>query len=113
MDWQPGGSHNGVQREWTGDGEGNLTVRFSQDVTPLLDRNKAMATHNDGYSQSRELRRVASIPVIVQMQWTEQYGFNPVYAQDKTLLMRLLNSSDYAHLRTAEGVLGVSNGVLR
>lgn len=113
MTWRPGGVHGGVVREWKGDGEGNLVIRHSQDVAPLLDRNKAMATHNDGYSPSRELRRVASIPVILQMEWIEKYGFNPVYAADKSVLKRLLNDPDYAYLRTAEGRIGMSNGVMR
>jgi hypothetical protein len=87
------------------------------DVAPALERNKAMATHNDGYSPSRELRRVASIPYVVGLQWLNEEGWwfmdaghDPDVARK---LAQKLNSSEYLYLRTAEGRVGVSNGVLR
>ncbi|MFA6043623.1 MAG: hypothetical protein WC718_01450 [Phycisphaerales bacterium] len=85
----------------------------TQPVDDILDRNKAMATENDGYSQSRELRRVASVPYIIALKWLNEEGwwmFDPEHA-DK--LAAKLNSSDWQHLRTADGRLGVSNGVMR
>lgn len=85
----------------------------TQDATPILEANKAMATANDGYSPSRELRRVASVPYIVGLKWLNEEGWwflDPACA-DK--LAAKLNSSDYAYLRTADGQVGVSNGVLR
>lgn len=90
-------------------------TRFAstQDTTAILDRNKASLTHNDGYSESRELRRVASVPYIIALKWLNEEGwwmFDPACA-DK--LAAKLNSSEYAHLRTAEGRVGVSNGVMR
>jgi hypothetical protein len=98
--------------------DGNQT-RFAatQDVAPILEQNKAMATHNDGYSQSRELRRVASIPYVVMHKWLNEEG---VWAMDAAKdpdvakwLAKKLNSSEYAYLRTAPGTLGVSDGVIR
>lgn len=83
------------------------------DVAPVLEQNKAMAAHNDGYSPSRELRRVASIPYAIGYKWLNEEGwwFMDPAAKDK--LAQKLNSSEYAYLRTAEGRVGVSNGVLR
>lgn len=98
--------------------EGNET-RFAaeQDVAPILERNKAMANHNDGYSQSRELRRAASIPYAIGIKWLNEEGWwfmdadkDPGVAKK---LMQKLNSSEYAYLRTAEGRLGYSNGQIR
>ena len=69
----------------------------------ILDMNKAMATHNDGYTPSREMRRVASIPLWLIQKWKQEEGWdalNPHYA-DK--LKEKLNSSDYMWLRTAPG----------
>lgn len=90
-------------------------TRFAstQDTTPILEQNKAAANHNDGYSASRELRRVASVPYIVALKWLNEEGwwmFDPACA-DK--LAAKLNSSEWQHLRTAEGRVGVSNGVMR
>lgn len=98
--------------------EGNQT-RFvaTQNVAPMLERNKAMATHNDGYSQSRELRRAASIPYVVGIKWLNEEGWwfmdadkDPGVARK---LVAKLNSSEYRHLRTAEGHLGLSDGHIR
>jgi hypothetical protein len=90
-------------------------TRFAstQATDPIIDRNKAMANHNDGYSQSREMRRVASVPYIVALQWLNEEGwwmFDPEHA-DK--LAKKLNDPDWRHLRTADGRVGTSNGVMR
>jgi hypothetical protein len=47
--------------------EDGKETRFAatQDVAPALELNKAMAGHNDGYTPSRDLRRVASIPYAI------------------------------------------------
>lgn len=95
--------------------DGNET-RFAatQDVAPTLELNKKMATHNDGYSQSRELRRVASIPYGVMLKWLNEEGFWAMDAdKDPDVAKKLaqkLNSSEYIYLRTAEGRLGISDG---
>ncbi len=94
-------------------------TRFAatQDVAPILERNKAMATHNDGYSASRELRRVASIPYGIGIKWLNEEGWWFMDAdKDPGVAKKLaekLNSSEYMHLRTSEGRVGVSNGQLR
>jgi hypothetical protein len=98
--------------------EGNLT-RFAstQDVAPILEQNKAMATHNDGYTPSRDIRRVASIPYIVMHKWLTEEGWWAMDAgHDPDVARKLaakLNSEEYRYLRTADGQLGVSNGVMR
>lgn len=94
-------------------------TRFAatQDVAPMLERNKQMATHNDGYSDSRELRRVASIPYGIGLQWLNDEGWWFMDAdKDPEVAKKLaekLNSSDYQHLRTAPGRVGLSNGQMR
>ncbi len=114
MSWRFGNYDpvTGVRKDYRHDGEGGVIVRTSQDVAPLLDRNKAMANHNDGYSESRELRRVASIPAMVRLKWLEE-GWDCLDPNCADKLMRKLNDPDYAYLRTAEGRLGISNGVVR
>jgi hypothetical protein len=81
-------------------------IESVQDVTAILDQNKAMATHDDkGWSKTREFRRVASIPNIIQEQWIKTYGVDPLAKGNDGLLRRLLNSSEWAYLRTAPGRL--------
>lgn len=90
-------------------------VRFEAvgQTDPIIERNKAMATHNDGYSPSRELRRVASIPFILINKWLNEEGWNALDPANHDRLARKLNDPDYAFLRTAEGRVGIDNGVLR
>lgn len=88
----------------------------TQDVDPILDRNKAMATHNDGYTPSRDVKRVATIPYIVGLKWLNEEGWWFMDTHDPDVARKLaqkLNDPDWRHLRTADGQVGVSNGVIR
>lgn len=79
-----------------------LIHRTTQDVEPILDRNKAMQTAGDGYSPTREMRRVASIPVAVAYQWLQEgVDFRDENCADE--IRRRLNSPEWRHLRTAPG----------
>jgi len=107
---------DGIVKHWRPDGDGGIEVRISQDVSAILDRNKAMANHNDGYTPSREMRRVAFIPAIVRQKWLIEEGWDCMNTNDPDVAKKLvgkLNDSDWAHLRTAPGRIGVSNGVIR
>ncbi len=110
-------SSAGVDHWMVHDDNGKTRFASSADVAPVLERNKAMANHNDGYSPSRELRRVASIPYAIAHKWLNEEGwwFEDA-AHDSDVARKLLaklNSSDYAYLRTAPGHIGLSNGVMR
>lgn len=103
-----------VAHWWEDNGDGTATIHSTQDLAPILDRNKAMANHNDGYSPSRELRRVASIPAGVRLKIMAEQGWDPwrpdLYPEK---MAALLNDPDWRHLRTAPGRIGTSNGRLR
>jgi hypothetical protein len=109
-------SHAGLDHFIVQDADG---TRFETvgETDPIVERNKAMATHNDGYSPSRELRRVASIPYIVGLKWRNEEGWWFLDAgHDPDVARKLaekLNDPEWRHLRTAEGRIGVSNGGLR
>ena len=94
-------------------GDGTVSYLAVQENDQILDANKAMATHNDGYSASREMRRVASIPLGLIQHWKEVEGWDAFDPANSAKLMQKLNSSDFQMLRTAEGQLGMSNGVMR
>lgn len=103
----------GVRYTWEDQGDGNYLIHGTQDLSGILDNNKAQANHNDGYSKSREMRRVATIPHIIRNLWLQDEGWDCYDEANADKLMRKLNCSDWRHLRTAEGRLGVSNGVMR
>lgn len=97
--------------------DGKTRFAAFQDVAPYLEQNKAMANHNDGYSPSRELRRVACIPYAIMHKWLNEEGWWAMDSdKDPDVAKKLqakLNSSDYTYLRTAQGDIGYSNGQMR
>lgn len=95
----------GIRHEWQDNEDGTYTVISSADCEPVIEQNKAMANHNDGYSPSRELRRVASIPLIVAYQWLVDEGWNAFDPANADRLKRKLNDPDWRWLRTADGRL--------
>lgn len=95
----PGGTRAYVRP----DGDGGLILKEVQPVEAILDRNKAMATHNDGWSPSRELRREGSIPLSLAAKWKREQGVDVFAPSGREFLVRKLNDSDYRDLRTSPG----------
>jgi hypothetical protein len=91
------------------DKEGVL-VKTSTDIAPVIKTNKELYTRNDGYSPSKDLKRIATIPTVILEIWTKEYNNNqdgnwfslPKDVQHK-ILREKLNSSDYRYFRTAPG----------
>ena len=88
------------------EGEDKTYIGQVQDCEPIIENNKRLQTINDGYSPSRELRRVASIPPVVFERWLQDDGLN-WYAycrmerhEQAAYRARRLLSSDWRHLRT-------------
>lgn len=104
---------DGIRKYARNNDKGGVDIKIEGDVAPVLESNKAMRNHNDGYSKSREFRRVASIPAMVRMKWLTEEGWDCFDHQYADRLWRKLNDPDWAYLRTADGVLGFSNGVIR
>jgi hypothetical protein len=97
--------------------DGKTRFVAEADVAPVLEHNKAAANHNDGYSASRDLRRVASIPYVVMIKWLNEEGFWALDAdKDPDVAKKLaakLNDPDWRYLRTADGHVGISDGKIR
>ena len=90
--------------------DGKLTINNQQDLNPLLERNKKLYTQNDGYTASRDMRRIASVPPIILQIWTKEYnGTNNWWALPKEIQQKImktkLNSSDFKYFKTSEGRL--------
>ena len=100
----------GVKTRYIQESDGQLTINNQQNLNPLLDRNKKLYTQNDGYTASRDMRRVASVPPIILQLWTKEYnGSNNWWALPKETqkkIMRVkLNSNEFRYFRTSEGSL--------
>ena len=94
-----------MRRYWRSNGDGTHDVVTVQDLTAAIDRNKAMATHNDGYSKSRELRRIASIPATLMVKWLNEEGWWWYDPDCEAKRNQKLRDPDYAYLRTSPGAV--------
>ena len=56
------------------DMEKKIIIKEQVNIDPHLKHNKSLYTQDDGYSKSRELKRVASIPTIALSVWAKQYN---------------------------------------
>jgi hypothetical protein len=95
-------SRAGIQHYWIQDGD-SFRIESEFDCEPVLDRNKAMANENAGWNRTRDMRRVASIPLIVWLKWLNEEGWDAFDAENGDRLARKLNDPDWAFLRTAPG----------
>ena len=92
------------------DTENKIIINEKVNINPHLQHNKALYNHNDGYSKSRELKRVASIPTIALSVWAKEYNgdsnwFGLPKEVQKNILKKKLNSSEFRYFKTAEGNL--------
>ena len=92
------------------DMEKKIIINEKVNINPHLKHNKALLTYNDGYSKSRDLKRVASIPTIALSVWAKEYNgdsnwFRLPKEVQKNILKKKLNSSEFRYFRTAEGKL--------
>ena len=100
----------GVKTRYIQESDGKLTVHNQQNLNPLMERNKKLYTQNDGYTASRDMRRIASVPPIMLQLWTKEYnGSNNWWALPKEIQKKImrtkLNSSEFRYFRTSEGSL--------
>ena len=99
-----------TQTKYIQESDGKLTVNNSQNLDPLLKRNKELYNLNDGYTASKDMRRVASIPPIILQIWTKEYNGTrnwwalPKDTQKKILRVKL-NSNEFRYFKTSEGRL--------
>lgn len=106
-DWEliDDGSFNGL-RKWirTSDAdEGTVQVSYDQvNLASLLDDNKAA---QGDFDRKGEFWHAARIPPIVEIEWLTKYGVRLNDPNHGPAIKRLLNSSEYAHLKRAPIVL--------
>ena len=83
----------------------------SLDIEPIIENNKKLFNHNDGYSSDKGRKRIASIPVVILEIWCKEYHkdqnkgnwFELPQETQKKILKEKLNSSEFRYFRTAEG----------
>lgn len=98
------------------DDDGSNRFEAVGDTDAVIERNKILRNANDGYSQSRELARIATVPEVLILKWLNEEGWwfydaghDPDVAKK---LWQKLNDVEYQHLRTSDVRIGISNGEL-
>ena len=92
--------------EFTIKNDGGLEIRTFQDVEPILNANKAKQNDSDfknGYTDSGDMKHVASIPLILLTQWGKEHGVSPMGPEMTEIIRKKLNDPNYAYLRTGRG----------
>jgi hypothetical protein len=90
-----------------GEREGDVNLITSHDPTPVLENNKRLRNLNDSYSQSREWKRVASIPHGVALELIAKAGISPgaffqkPQAEQNAFWAKHYMDRDYSQLRTS------------
>jgi len=86
-----------------------MAHHHEQDVEAIVENNKRLQNLNDGYSPSRELKRVGSIPLQVAEKWRIEAGLGVEFWQwpkkeQNAFFLKRLRSSDNRHFRTADKI---------
>lgn len=108
------GAETGIKEEILFDWDaGKATTKTTYtptfDTNAVLENNKILQNHTDGFSPTRELQHVASIPLSVVMLWIDKYGVDPTARGNEALLARLLNDPEWRELRTGLGRVNFKN----
>ena len=79
-----------------------VILTHEQDVSAILDRNKAMANDDDKTFRGikNDWWHYASIPTVVEIEWRQKYGVDLADPTHKKKIFELLNHPDYKYLKT-------------
>ena len=81
--------------------DGRLIVRNTFDMEPILEANKAASNDGTGgWTPSRQMRRVASVPLVLLKLW-DSMGISP--KKDRKEFLKRLNDSELRGFRTDGG----------
>lgn len=73
-------------------------IRRTADVTAVIEANKR-SQDEDGWNRDKSMRLAARIPAEIQMVWLKRYGIRAWDRNHKEAVRRLLNDSEWMHLR--------------
>lgn len=97
-------AETGITEIFHGSADGETyTIETIQDTSKILDANKA--AQNESFNRRSEFWHAATIPSIVQLEWLTKYGVDMHNKNHEKAWKRLLNSSDYIHLKRSNIVI--------
>lgn len=88
-----------------------VTLTHEQDVSAILDANKASANDADKtrHGWKNDWWKYASIPAIVEIEWLNKYGVSLDNPAHKKKIFDLLNHPDYRYLKATDKIHTVSS----
>ena len=100
----------GVTEIFHGNGDGSFSISYHQDCEAIIESNKQkqlagreyFAGGWGGEDDKDPMWKVASIPITVQYKWLKDHGVDFMNKDHWPAVKRLLNSSEYRYLKTAE-----------
>jgi hypothetical protein len=98
----------GVTEWFHGSADGkSFSISYEQDCEDIIESNKQKQLAGREYREgwSKDMWRVASIPIIIQMKWMTEHGVDIMNKDHWPAVKRLLNSSDYRYLKTSEVII--------
>ena len=99
-----------IVEKYSKNADGKIEVYQTQDVKPFLEHNRTAQSAN-GQGFKGDWHRMASIPPIVIVMWTEELKakgadcINPLDARNRKFLLGKLNDPAWNKLRTKQGVI--------
>lgn len=81
----------------------SFDVVRTQDIEAIMEANKRDRIEGDGWTENRDMRHVARIPLIVLEQWAKEAGLKPFCQEMTEVIRRKLNDPDNAFFRTGGG----------
>jgi len=79
-------------------------IETVQDIEPVLEMNRVRMTDgSNGWTPSKDMKHVASVPMIVLQIWANEAGVamnDPAFGE---VVKRKLNDADFSKMRTSEG----------
>jgi len=95
--------YNGITEYYSQDAmTGQITIRTSQDVAPILKSNQQAREIETG-NWKGDFHHVASIPKELWTEWWHELGSNPFSKENKRWVMAKLNDGDFSKLRVKTG----------
>lgn len=101
LDYSP---HTGMKTWFSASEDGDTwNLRYEQDVSPILDRNKEMQA--ESFDKRSEMWHAASIPNVILMEWKTKHGVEAWNKDHAEGVKRLLNDPDYRYLRVRHFIM--------
>lgn len=80
-----------------------FTLETRQDISSIIEANKKAQNEGDGYTPSRDMKHVATVPFIVLQIWAQEAGVEMSDPAFSEIIKRKLNDSDLKYFRTGMG----------